>query len=209
MNCRGENTREQIAKDYIIKPIAHLKLLAGQEKKSCTGDALTDSYYCFSYQNKKNSNNTGTFVCGSHAAEHFMALIGAPRLSIFDPLKSATTGMPVLGGTAPVPGSTSVRGWDNTAKQLHNAICLILVYWCGDVKGPLAIIKDEIENTPHLVPSLARIKAVNTIISKDKSPASTLQDMVAFLGQKNNVKTFDFALLNNMLAQNNIPSNFG
>lgn len=34
MNCRGKQTREQIVKNYQVIPVAHIKLLAGQTKRS-------------------------------------------------------------------------------------------------------------------------------------------------------------------------------
>ncbi len=32
MNCRGTVTRQRIVKEYNVKPVAHIQLLAGQTK---------------------------------------------------------------------------------------------------------------------------------------------------------------------------------
>ena len=49
-HCRGEDTREELVKIQDITPIAHVKLLYGQVKKSCTKANLTDQYYCFYFE---------------------------------------------------------------------------------------------------------------------------------------------------------------
>lgn len=49
MKCRGNEKRKEIIRNYLLHPIAHVKLLAGQEKISCAGSLvkITDTYYCF------------------------------------------------------------------------------------------------------------------------------------------------------------------
>lgn len=203
MKCRTGKRREEIVADYELKPIAHLKLLNGQVKKSCTGDPLLNTYYCFSYKSRQGNEN-GTFFCGSHAADHFLSLINANTLPLFNPLTPTNNS----GGASGNSGSKPSNTWDRTAKQLFNAINLILVWW-DTPPGPAIIsIKDKIETASDKTPTLALIKSVNTVISRDKNHLS-LQQMIARLSANNNIKTFSFDLLNVILANNGISSNFG
>lgn len=136
MNCRGEQTRIRIVRDYELVPVAHEKLLNGQEKKSCTGDRLTDSYYCF-LLTERESGRKETFLCGSHAAKHFLQLIGSEPLPLFNPLKSKNTS----DNRSSSVGEKKVP-WNKQAKQLHDSINLLVICWdiipgvvLSDVKG--------------------------------------------------------------------------
>lgn len=48
-NCRGKERRRLLVREYKIDPIAHLKLINGQKKRSAAEDTITDQYYIFSY----------------------------------------------------------------------------------------------------------------------------------------------------------------
>ena len=85
MYCRGEDTRREIVKSHELYPIAHVQLLVGQTKTSCTGDTLTDAYYCFFYKSRTGADQ-GTILCGEHAAKDFLQLIGHEGLPLFNPL---------------------------------------------------------------------------------------------------------------------------
>lgn len=84
MYCRGKDTRREIVKNYELHPLAYVQLLTGQTKKSCTGDALTNAYYCFHYKSRKDANE-GTMLCGEHAAKDFLQLISHPGLAPIQP----------------------------------------------------------------------------------------------------------------------------
>jgi hypothetical protein len=174
MKCRGEDTRRSIVEEYILKPIAHLKLLDSQEKRSCTNDLLTDAYYCFSYE-AKNGDDKGAFFCGSHAAKHFLELTEKTSLPLFNPLRSDSHDGG--GGAHKTPNG---RTWDAASKQLSNAINLLVVCWNVAPKGPLASIKEKNERYFYNPPYLRDVKAVNTILSKDPK-GRTLQEMIAQL----------------------------
>ncbi|BBM67677.1 MULTISPECIES: hypothetical protein [Vibrio] len=88
VKCRGYDTRKRLVNAYFIQPVAHVKLLSGQKKASCTKDILTDSYYCFSYQGREDEEDTGTFFCGIHAARDFLSLTGHEPIKLFNPLKT-------------------------------------------------------------------------------------------------------------------------
>jgi hypothetical protein len=200
MQCRGEDSRVRIVNEYNLKPIAHVQLLNGQEKLSCTNITLTDSYYCFSYESKTGNDN-GSFFCGSHAAQHFLELIDSRPLPLFNPLVAEN--IEHNGG-----GGGGNRPWDRTAKQLNNAINLLVVCWDIAPSGPLAKIKETIDRFYYKAPFPSEIKSINTIISRDPQ-GRTLQQMLDELREGNTVRRFDFDLLNAVLFENNIDSHYG
>lgn len=202
--CRSPEVREKLVQDYDIKPIAHVRLLNGQERRSCTKDLLTDSYYCFSYK-KKNTDVTGTFLCGTFAANHFLELIRHPKLTLFDPLVSENVGT----GTSSSNGSAeSNETWHPAAKQLYYAINLLVVCWGIAPGDALQEIKIDLEKHQSRAPLPRQIKAINTIISRDKG-SRTLQQMLDELRNKNNkIRMFRFDLLNEALVKNNVEKSF-
>jgi len=182
-----------------------VKLLAGQEKKSCTCDRLTDSYYCFSYKSKIGIE-AGTFFCGTHAAKHFLSIIKQGELPLFNPLHAGGNG----GRTTDTPKQTTTANtdWDPVAEQLHNAINILVVTWSTIPGEALCSIKEKLERYKSNPPFLSQIKAVNTIVSKDQE-GRTVQNMLADLSKNNNLKGYSFALLNKELFANDITSWFG
>ncbi len=203
MQCRGEESRRRIVNKYNLKAVAHVQLLAGQKKLSCTNIILTDSYYCFSY-GSKDGKHSGAFLCGSHAANHFLELTGLAPLPLFNPL---TAEKPRGGGNGG-KGNPTRRPWNQTAKQLNNAINLLIVCWDIAPGGVLSKIKGTISKYYYNVPYPKEIKAINTIISKDPH-GRTLQEMIDELTIHNNVRNFDFGLLNAVLKESGIESNYG
>ena len=207
--CRGERTRELIVKNYFLKPIAHVKLLSGQIKRSCTGDRLTDSYYCFWYKHKINSDDTGHFFCGYHAAKHFLSLLNIEDLPLFNPLKEEKTDKSQENQRTKRDQELSNREWNPTARQLYNALHLLIICWNTIPKYVLVDIKEELEKNYYKEPPLRLIKALNTIISKDRK-GRTLQEMIEELRNKgNNIKNYSFHLLNQILSDYGIESYFG
>lgn len=206
MLCRGDLTRVRITEDYHITPIAHVKLLTGQEKKSCTNDRLKDKYYCFSYTHKKNNNISGTFICGDHAANHFLKLSKHTGLPLFNPLSNEENND--IGGTNDTEKTRHRRKWDPVAKELSNAINFLIISWNTSPKGALSDIKKRLEANPVKRPRLNDVKAVNTIISCDKRKRSLL-DMIEELRQDNpSLKEYNFEHLNQILDNENKQSYF-
>lgn len=203
MYCRGENTRREIVKNYEVHPVAHVQLLAGQVKTSCTGDTLTNAYYCFSYKSR-HSEDEGTILCGEHAAKDFLQLINHPGLPLFNPLRALSGGGTSTGGS--LPQGSQIK-WDPTAKQLHNAIHLLIVCWSSPPGPALGAIKSKIEKFSSRTPFASQIKAINTILRKDVK-RRTLTQMVSDIAQSNSIKTYDFSLLDAVLAAEGVTSNF-
>lgn len=205
MLCRGEKCRERIAEEYNLKAVAHVGLLAGQKKLSCTNVTLTDRYYCFSYESKKGAE-TGTFFCGSYAANHFLKLTDSSALPLFNPLVSEN---PLsVGNVGGANDGNQRRSWDPIAKQLHNAINMIVVCWDIIPSSALSNIKEQIDRFYFNSPYPTEIKAVNTIISKDFK-GRTLQEMIDELRANNDIRNFDFGYLNSELEKIGVESNYG
>ena len=203
INCRGENSRRKLVRKYKLMPVTHTKLLNGQEKWSCTGETLTDRYYCFSYESLSGCE-TGTFFCGYHAAKHFLKLLNMEDLPLFNPLKHEGDSYSHSLGKKP----SSVKRWNELAKRLWNATNLIVVYWNSPPKMALANIKAEIERDSNKEPPLRLIKAVNTIISFD-SRGKKLREMLDELSENNNIRDFSFDVFNRKLENEGIESYFG
>ena len=83
-NCRGDEAKKQIIKEYEIYPVSYVKLLEGQKRDGCCG-TLTDVYYTFSAINRKNGKDDSFFV-GKKCAEDFLDLLHFDKLPLIDPL---------------------------------------------------------------------------------------------------------------------------
>lgn len=203
MYCRGENTRREIVKSHELHPVAHVQLLVGQTKKSCTGDELTDAYYCFFYKSRTGTDQ-GTILCGEYAAKNFLQLIGHAGLPLFNPLlmQSGTRG---TGASGTIQGARTK--WDLTAKQLHDAINLLVVCWSSPPGPVLFDIKSRLEKYSYKPPYPGQIKAINTVLGQDVKKR-TLSQMVNELAQNNSIKTYDFSLLDTVLKSEKVASNF-
>ncbi|MBC9786324.1 hypothetical protein H1S01_17840 [Heliobacterium chlorum] len=198
--CFGEDRRKEIVAEYHVKPIAHVRLLNHQEKHSCTGKLLTESYYCFSYQKKLGNDKViKTFFCGRPTAEHFLKLLNMQKLKMFDPLRHEE-GRP--GGNGGVGGGVggNLLNWDPLAKELSNAINLTLIYKDKAPEGTIAKIKYEIESSPNNRPLKHYVKSVNTIMKGLNR--KNLQEVISELKSKgNNIRNFDFSIANTILDE--------
>lgn len=203
-NCRTEKKRIEIVNDYTLIPHFYTRLLEGQTKMSCTGDKLTDKYYLFEYVSKKDPKDTGTFLCGSLAASHFLQLIGNPVIREFNPLKSTS---PVNGSPTGSKTGTGNAKWNDVTKELHDAICLLIICWDTQRDGPLLKIKAALEEKPFQEPHYSKIKSVNTIISSDRPNKRTLTQMIEELRRDNpTLKIYSFEKLKAILDEKKIKS---
>lgn len=204
MKCRGEKCREELVKKYTITPRSHTKLLNGQKKKSCTGDLLTDSYYSFEFISKSDSTDVGGFLCGSHAAAHFLQLINKPELPLFNPLTSPTNSP----GSRKHKEGSKGKVWNPIALELYNAINLLIICWDKPIYGKLAKIKSETEKFYYVAPFDWKVKQVNKIIGKDVKKRS-LTEMIQTLTSENpNLKHYSFGSLDEILDKHEMKSNF-
>lgn len=217
LNCREEYRREDIVKNYNLELIAFTKLLKGQEKISCAGPKCTDKYYTFQYKHKTDENNNGSFFCGINTAESFMRLANIEPIELFNPLSGESTNnsdeKETLSENSTESENSSSndgykRKWNPIAKQLHNAINLLIVCWDIPIYGPLARYNADVLKYYYNEPFVWKIKFVNNVIAKDIKNR-TLTQMVEDLRADNpTLKHYDFNLLEKELSAKNIKSNF-
>ena len=211
--CRGPECRENIVKTYIVRPTAHSKLLNGQSKQSCTGQVLTDTYYSFECINRVNPKDVRILFCGYRAAEHFLELINHEGLPLFDPLQSDFTSAANQSKSSPQEKGDTIntritKKWNDEAKQLYEAINLLVMCWNASIYGRLAKYKEDLEKFRDYKPYLERVEYVNSIITKDFKKR-TLTQMLDDLRKDNpKLKQFKFDLLDKMLNEKGIVSKF-
>ena len=200
--CKGEKARIDLVKKYEIVPISHIPLLKGQEKRSATGYTITKEYYCFSIKDKNSGNEPEMFIVGTFAAKHFLTLLKHDPLPIFHILKNNKEN-----SKGQKNNSTSVEmdKWNSLALELYNIINIILIAW--DTNGGILskIMMNIIKNT-NKEPTLADIRSINTIISKDHKKR-TIYQMLDEIKRQNEIKGFKFPLITKILSDNKIKNN--
>lgn len=201
MDCRGSKRRQEIVRDYDVVPVAHVKLLKGQTKKSDAGPEIDDQYYFFKATNKNKLNDVQIIQCGMGAARDFLSLTNRKSLPLFNPLV-VPVGHVVNNNQPNTRSASKSIKWDPTAEQLHNAIMWMVIVWHAFPRpnSPLFEINSELEQYPGSNPYDSKIKAVNTMI-KNGNNGSTLTGSINDLKKDNNIKATvcDFGLLTKKL----------
>jgi hypothetical protein len=201
MDCRGKEKREQIVKEYNVIPIIHAKLLKGQTKYSDASALITDQYYIFECIHKV-TREKEIIQCGMGAAKHLIELTNNNPLPLFNLLKTDGETRKNICETG-----ISETKWNEMAKQLYNAVMILIVDWNAKPGTPLFDIKKEAENYKNYTPVLWRIKKVNNIIAKDYRKRK-LSEILEDLKKDNDIKDYKFDLLDTELKANGISSNF-
>lgn len=186
MNCRGYETRQRIVRDYEVKPKAHIKLLANQQKHSDAGATIKDKYYVFSAVRKIDSKEE-IIQCGMFAAKDFLKLINQKGLPLFNPL----TGNSNVNDRQEYDnrGSRNLQSekWNKTAIQLYNAIMWLFLLWNIKQDTPLFNLEDDVIKNKAYEPTKSNIKSVNTAI-KNGGKGKTLTEMINVYREYNNIK---------------------
>ena len=164
MKCRGHETREQIVRDYVVEPVAHIQLLNGQTKHSDAGALLENDYYIFKVTDRDNGENKDTIQCGMDAAKDFLDMLEHDGLPLFNPLRGDGNGG--NGGNGDNGGGNGgpAEAWDPLAKQLYNAIMWIIILIDAAPNTVIYDLKEEVEEFRARSPYGKKIRAVNTII---------------------------------------------
>ncbi|HCX2884261.1 TPA: hypothetical protein OZI11_002480 [Staphylococcus aureus] len=212
---RGKKNRKIFHDEYDYKPIAHLRLLKGQQKHSVGGQELKHSYYCFMY-NKKGSKKTDTFVCGYHIANELLKLSNQERLPLFNPLKSVSqsdNGQTQILNDEHREENGNDR-WNPLAKQISELIGLLDYLREDGIKGALANIKIKVdENHDKNTEFYHRyVKGLNTAFGRFR-PDRTFEDIKQEVIRKhdldkNDLRDFKCNIINDELNKLNIESNF-
>lgn len=176
MNCRGHETRQRIVTDYEVQPEVHIKLLANQQKHSDARATIEDEYYVFSAK-RKTDGKKEVIQCGMSAARDFLELINHKGLPLFNPLvgDAHVNNRKEYDNTG--SGNLLTEKWNDTAKQLYNAIMWLIILWDAKPDTPLFEFKDEVCRYKKFEPYDNRIKRVNTTI-KNGGKGKTLTEMI-------------------------------
>lgn len=124
--------------------------------------------------------------------------------SIFDPLK--TFGIENQGNSAGREG-VKAEQWNETARQLYNAIQWLIICWDIIPRAWMLDIRDNVVKLKKEEPSLRQIKSINTMISRDFQKR-TLTEMINGLRESNDIKKYDFNLLISKLEAEGIKAYF-
>ena len=211
MKCRGRNVRERIVRDYNVTPVAHIKLLAGQTKISDAEADITDEYYIFDVIDSE--GNKEIIQCGMGATRHFLELLNHVGLPIFNPLH-IDRNAGGHGGVNPGLGGNANQGqnWNQTARQLYNAIMWLIIAWDAKPNTPLFEFRDDVVRYHNREPFDWKVKRVNTVI-ENGGRGRTLSEIINDFRNENNIRDdmCQFNLLNNiinnMVDQNGNPLN--
>lgn len=193
MDCRGTETRKRIAKEYKVEPVAHIKLLANQTKRSDAGATIEDEYYIFTAI--RNTDGQKEIIqCGMGAARDFLQIIDHPGLPLFNPLKGENV---TSSSNSKISNNhKNIEDWNAAAKQLYNAIMWLIIIWDAKPNTPLFEFKDDILKYRRCEPFDWKIKRVNTVI-RNGGKGKTLTEIINALSKDNKIRDSicDFKLL--------------
>ena len=187
MDCRTTERRKWIVENYNVVPVAHIRLLAGQTKRSDAGQTIVNEYYIF-HAYEKESEKREIIQCGIGAARDFLQLLGHDGLSLYNPLHTNHDGG-VGGGDANGGNRTKKieEAWNPIAKQLYDAIMWIIIIIDANPETPIFEIREKVYMYKNRSPFDSQIKAVNTIIIKNLD-GRTLTEEIERLKENNDIR---------------------
>lgn len=197
-NRSNPNNRKNLASAYTITPVAHTKLLPGQELKGCCGP-ITRECYTFSYQNNSNATDNGLFSVGSHCAQDFLSGKAAPPC--FNPLSSTSGGGggTVTGANAPTMCALNL--------EVYQAINLLTLDW-GPPKASLQAILTAIVSAPTTAIASNHVIHLNNIIGKDSKGRTLTAIITALRVTHPTLRNFTFPNIQTLLSNAKRPSKF-
>lgn len=200
-NRSDPNNRNKLASAYVITPVAHTKLLPGQELVGCCGK-ISNECYTFSFQSRSNTTDTGLFSVGRHCALDFLALTGKSAPPCFNPLTSPSSGG---GGGSNAAANPSAMCALNL--EVYQAINLLTLDW-GPPKASLQAILTAIVSAPGKAIANNHVTHLNNIIGKDRQ-GRTLASIISSLKTTHpNLRNFNFPNIQSLLSSTNKASNF-
>lgn len=186
VKCRGKQVREQIVKNYQVIPVAHIKLLVGQTKRSDAEADISNEYYIFEAIGSDGKKEI--IQCGMGAARDFLNLLKHDGLPIFNPLHIDRSVRGHGSADSGLDGNENQgQNWNQTTRQLYNAIMWLIIAWDANPGTPLFKIRDEIikDHNPEHINS--KVKSVNTMIQRG-GHGRTLTEIINSFRDKNNLR---------------------
>lgn len=90
--------------------------------------------------------------------------------------------------------------WNPAAKQLYNAIMLLIIFFDSKPDQTLFKLKKKVVQYSGCPPYASRVRAVNTILRKANR---NMSEIIEILSRENNIRAYDFALLEQILKDEN------
>lgn len=205
MNCKGQDTRIRIVNEYYVEPIAHIRLISGKVIEGDAGKKIKNSYYIFECKHKTTGKEE-VIQCGSGAAREILTLIGKKPPKKFNPLEDDNDAGDVDNYVDNDGNGLANNEWNPAAKQLYNAIMLLIVAWDAKAGTPLFKMKIEAEKYYKFEPYIYRIKPINNIL---KRKGITIRNIIEKLSEENNLREYHFNLLSDKLEQHGEESFLG
>lgn len=197
MYCRGTKRRQEIVKEYQLECTAHIRLLNGRVIRSDAERDITRTYYIFVCTNRNNPADIQQICCGEGAAAELIKLANITAPPIFNMLHEEQAPGPGGGGH---PALT----WDPAAKQLYNAIMILITAW--DLQpGPIFTQLKYARKYYYCKPYVDRVRKINDILCRHKT---SMRDIINKIAQNNQIKEYKFNLLEEILHSENIVSYF-
>lgn len=202
MNCRGHDKRVEIVNNYDVKCEAHIKLLHGMTIRSDAERDIINTYYLFTCKNKKNET-VEKICCGEGAGRDLLALANIEAPLIFNMLQEDNVGTGGDNGNHN-SGGTNNRQWHPAAKQLYNAIMILITAW-NMKPGRIYEYKAQAEEYFYCAPFSNRVEKINKILQRNRTSMRKILDGLA---EDNHLRDFRFDLLEAILHEAGIISYF-
>lgn len=205
-NCRGNEKKQQICKDYEVKVISRMALLPGYTIEGCCGD-LENEHTIFSYKHKQ-SKYEDTFSVGKDCAKSFLEILHQKLPPLVDPLQHLQLpGLTSVGGSTSVGGGSSPSTTGNPAvvmPPINAELYVAINLWCilkGELpKYTLQRILENIQSSPS---TPLKNKDVFDFLKVLASYNKTLKQLLNEAQNKHlNVKRFSFPIINSIASKN-------
>jgi hypothetical protein len=192
-NCRGDEKKQEICREYDLKVISRMALLPDQKIECCCGE-LENEHTIFYYKHKA-SGYEDTFSVGKDCAKSLLDILQQPLPPLVDPLKHMAS--PPTGGGG---GGTSEPAWPAINSELYTAINLWCIIRKEVPKYALQRILTDIQKSPE---TPLKDKDAHDFLKVLAIYKKTLKQMVDEAQTKHpNVKNYRFPILNSIASRN-------
>ncbi|MBB5018181.1 hypothetical protein HNQ59_001466 [Chitinivorax tropicus] len=203
-NCRGEDNRNNLVRQYQIAPVSRTILFEGLVFDGCCGPIKRECH-TFAFTNRAEPTDTGLFHVGYSCAADFYRLTGTTEPPLFNPLKEEHTNSKTSTQSSTRTTSTSIATLCPFNREIYDAINILTLSW-GPPREPLRDILMAVYQQPNSPIVDNYVLHLNNIIGKGKH---TITQMVAALTTKHpTMKQFTFPLVEAKLKGLGKPSRF-
>ncbi len=198
-NRSDPDNRMKLASAYTILPVAHTRLLPGQDLQGCCG-SIRDECFTFSYLNKLNSSDTGLFSVGRHCAQDFFTLTGTASPRMFNPLSTTATTRGAEAASTHAGLAVPMCGLN---VEMYEAINLLVLDW-GPPKSSLREILAAIAAAPSVPVSKKQVIHLNNILGKDRRGRKLSAIIGELRNRCPNLREFKFPTIESLISSANV-----